>query len=38
MLESVARDMHEGICTVTDLEVLMSDDLAVASAIVYYGD
>lgn len=38
MLESVARDMHEGVCTVADLEVLASDDLAVASAIVYYGD
>lgn len=38
MLESVARDMHEGVCTVADLEVLASDDLAVASATVYYGD
>lgn len=38
MLESVARDMHEGVCNITDLEVLASDDLAVASAIIYYGN
>ena len=38
MLESVAHDMHEGVCNITDLEVLASEDLAVASAIIYYGD